>query len=205
MQSNEVRTKQIFLRNEYECAGKWNIPSVKRQRLVDSVKLIACSDTKSKEEFNRDCGVHFFVDDYRFQHIYDYPQRSLRKYAQYKFMLTPDYSLFAEMPLWRQMESVAKNRWCGAFWQKHGLTVYPTVSWGLSPTFEFCFDGVEQNAVVAIGMIGCKKNKLQFMRGYDAMMERLVPSAVICFGTPFGEMRGNIIPIDYLVSGKVVR
>lgn len=130
MRTNEARTQQTFLRNEYDCVGKWNIPLVKRQPLVDNVKLIACSDAKEREEYNRECGVHFFVDDYRFEHIYKNPQRSLKKYAQYKFLLTPDYSLYADMPLWRQLENVAKNRWCGAYWQLQGLVVYPTVSWG---------------------------------------------------------------------------
>ena len=37
------------------------------------------------------------------------------------------------------------------------------------------------------------------------MLERLSPSQVICFGTPFEEMDGNIIPADYMESGKVVR
>ena len=64
---------------------------------------------------------------------------------------------------------------------------------------------MEKNAVVAVGMIGCKRNKLTFMRGYDAMLERLEPQAIICFGSPFAEMRGNIIPVDYLSSRKVVR
>ena len=205
MHSKEARQEQTFLRNEYRCTGEWNIPMVEYQPIVNDVKLIACSDTKSREEHNRECGVHFFVDDYRFEHIYNYPQRSLRKLSQYKFLLTPDYSLYADMPRWLQMGNVAKNRWCGAYWQAHGLTVYPTVSWGLAPTYDFCFDGVEKNAVVAVGMIGCKRNKLTFMRGYDAMLERLEPQVVICFGVPFAEMRGNIIPVDYLSSRKVVR
>lgn len=204
MCSFNERNKSSFLRNDFSCVGKWNIPMVKSQELVDNVKLIACSDTKSKDEVNRDCGVHFFVDDYRFEHTYDYPQRTLNRYSQYKFLLTPDYSLYAEMPLWRQLENVAKNRWCGAYWQSKGLIVYPTISWGLAQTYEFCFDGVEQNSVVAIGTIGCRKSKAQFMHGYDAMLDRLNPSVIICFGKPFDEMRGNIIPVDYLESRKAV-
>ena len=74
MHSNEARQKQTFLRNEYLCAGKWNIPIVRSQPLAGDVRLIACSDTRPKEEYNRECGVHFFVDDYRFEHIYDRPQ-----------------------------------------------------------------------------------------------------------------------------------
>ncbi len=54
-------------------------------------------------------------------------------------------------------------------------------------------------------MIGCKQNKLHFLRGYNAMLERIAPSHIICFGTPFAEMEGNIISVDYMESRKVVR
>ena len=43
------------------------------------------------------------------------------------------------------------------------------------------------------------------MRGYNAMLEKLSPSEIICFGKPFEEMTGNIIAVDYLSSRKVVR
>ena len=72
-------------------------------------------------------------------------------------------------------------------------------------SFEFCFDGVKIGSSVAIGMIGCKNNHLNFMRGYTAMLDKLQPSQIIVFGTPFPEMEGNIIPIDYRTSRKVVR
>lgn len=85
------------------------------------------------------------------------------------------------------------------------MTVIPTVSWSDARSFDFCFDGIEQGSVVAVGMIGCKKSKINFMRGYNEMLKRVRPSRVICFGTPFPEMQGNIIVVDYMASRKVVR
>lgn len=38
-----------------------------------------------------------------------------------------------------------------------------------------------------------------------AMLEKLTPETVICFGDPLPEMRGNIISVDYRSSRKVVR
>ena len=187
--------------------GKWEIPIVRKQYIeLQNIELIACSDTRSNDnKINRHKGVHFFVDDYRFNSIYEHPERSLEKYSQYAFLLTPDFSTYAEMNLWRQLESIAKNRWCGAYWQSKGLSVIPTISWSTPRSYDFCFDGVEQNAPVAIGMIGCKRNHLTFMRGYNAMLERLNPSIIICFGLPFPDMEGNIISVDYRNSRKVVR
>lgn len=205
--SKRMRSDNLFMRNEYSGHGKWNIPLIKKQAVdVENISLIACSDTRSNDnETNTKNGVHFFVDDYRFNGIYNNPEKSLRKYSQYAFLLSPDFSTYADMNLWRQLESVAKNRWCGCYWQKQGLTVIPTISWSTPRSYEFCFDGVEKNSIIAIGMIGCKQNKKEFLRGYDYMLSKIEPEAVICFGTPFDEMRGNIIPVDYRSSRKVVR
>jgi len=64
---------------------------------------------------------------------------------------------------------------------------------------------VEQNAIVAVSTLGCKRSKLQFMRGYAAMVEKISPETIICFGDPLPEMEGNIIKVDYRASRKVVR
>lgn len=206
MTSLIMRTDPLFTRNGFSSEGRWNFPIIKKQALdLNNVELIACSDTHKGEQYNQHKGVHFFVDDYRFESIYRHPERTLDKYKQYRFILSPDYSLYADMPMWRQIESIGKSRWCGAWWQENGLSVVPTVSWGQYPTYAFCFDGIEIGSAVAIGMIGCKREKRNFLRGYDAMLNRIQPEAIICLGSPFEEMRGNLITVDYIASRRVVR
>ncbi len=207
MTSREMREDPFFMRNSFTQDGKWGIPLVRSQEIdLSNIKLIACSDTKTNDNlFNMEKGVHFFVDVWRFEGIYNNPEKSLKRYSQYKFLLTPDFSTYAEMAPWRQMESVAKNRWVGAYWQSKGLIVVPTMSWGLTQSFDFCFDGAEKGGVVAIGMIGCKKNRLGYMRGYEKMLETIEPSGIICLGDPFPEMQGNLIVVDYRDSREVMR
>ncbi len=207
MTSKTMRDNPLFMRNNFSTVGKWGIPLIKNQELcTDDIKLVACSDTRANDnEENKKKGVHFFVDDYRFEGIYNNPERTLNRYFQYAFLLSPDFSTYADMPLWRQLESVAKNRWVGAYWQEQGLTVIPTISWSNARSYEFCFEGVEEGGTVAIGMIGCKTNKLGFMHGYNAMLEKIKPKNIIVLGTPFPDMQGNITPIDYRESRKVVR
>lgn len=207
MTSERMRDNPLFMRNEFATVGRWDIPLIHKQSLDTSdIKLVACSDTRANDRpENTKKGVHFFVDDYRFNGIYDHPERTISRYSQYAFLLSPDYSTYSDMSMWRQLENVAKNRWVGAYWQSKGLTVIPTVSWGLTQSFDFCFDGIEKNATVAVGMIGCKRSKLNFMRGYNTMLEKIEPSKIICFGTPFTEMDGNIVAVNYSESRKVVR
>ena len=106
------------------------------------------------------------------------------------------------MNLWRQIESVAKNRWCGAYWQSKGKIVFPTVSWSNALSYDFCFSGIEKHSIVAIGTIGCKKSKRNFLRGYNEMLNRLEPQAIICVGTPFPEMQGNLIVCKHTIFRK---
>lgn len=207
MTSLEMRSNPLFMRNSFKVTGRWDIPIIRKQDIsLENVRLIAYSDTKNYDKpENTACGVHFFIDDYRFIGIYNHPERSIIKLSQYSFLLAPDYSTYSDMNYWRQLESVAHSRWVGAYWQSMGLKVVPTMTWSDSRSYSFCNDGVEKGCVVAVGMIGCKHTKIGFLRGYHAMLERVEPSAVICFGEPFAEMQGNIIAVDYLNSRKVVR
>lgn len=206
--SVEMRKNPLFMRNTFKTYGKWEVPVIIKQAIpLDHVELVAYSDTRRNDRpENRSRGVHFFVDDYRFNDLYYHPDRSLEKLRQYAFLFSPDYSVYADMPMGRQLESVWHSRWVGAYWQSKGLTVIPTVMWSDARSFSFCFDGIEKGSIVAVGMIGCKKNnKKANLLGYNAMLERIEPSAVICFGKPFPEMKGELIVVDYMASRKVVR
>ena len=207
MTSKHMRVNPLFMRNNFSAVGKWGLPLIKKQELpTDNISLMACSDAKANDcPENTKRGIHFFVDDYRFNGIYDDPERTLPKYSQYAFLLSPDFSTYSDMDLWRQLESVAKNRWVGAYWQSKGLTVIPTFSWSTPRSYEFCFDGVESASIVAVGMIGCKQSKFHFMHGYNEMLRRINPTKILCFGKPFPEMEGNVIAIDYMASRKAVR
>ena len=205
MTGKEIRSSRDFLRRTQSDQGKWGIPAVKKQSIdMEKLSLISFNDTRAhdnKEHTSR--GVHFFVDDCRFYCVYQHPERYLDRLSQYAFVLTPDFSLYREMSLWRQLESTAWNRWCGAYWQEHGLTVIPTISWSTCQSFEFCFDGIEEGSVVAVSTVGCRRRKRNFLCGYDAMLERIRPEAVICYGQPSEKMRGNLIEVSYTETRRV--
>lgn len=206
MTSKLMRHDEKFMRNGFASVGCWNLPQIRNQNIkLDNLELLAYSDTRPQDEKNRHRAVHFFIDDYRFESLYKLPDRNLAKLSQYRFLISPDFSLYADMPRWRQIESVAKNRWCGAFWQSKGMDVIPCVSWSDSQSFDFCFDGIARHATVAIGMIGCKHSRHGFLKGYAAMLERLSPDHIICLGNPFPEMKGNLLVIKFNDARKAVR
>ena len=206
MKSVDFRTDPLFLRNDFSSEGKYNFPIIRKQNMdTDHVQLISYSDISISDTKNLYKGVHFFIDDWRFESVYRSPYPTVERIRKYKFALSPDFSLFAEMPIWRQIESIGKSRWVGAFFQNCGIITVPTISWSTSTSYDFCFRSIERGSIVAIGMIGCKHSKSNFLNGYYEMMRQIEPSAIICFGTPFEEMQGNIVTVDYVDSRKVVR
>ncbi len=57
------------------------------------------------------------------------PQQYIEMLRPYKAVLTPDFSMYIEMPLALQLFNTFRNRWCGAYFAEKGLRVVPTVSW----------------------------------------------------------------------------
>jgi len=199
-----MRNDPNFIRGGLPCEGEFEIPIIRKEVLpIGPIDLIACSRTRPNDsEPNRRKGVHFFVDDYRFSSLRRDYLRSLEKYGQYAFLLSPDFSRYNEMPTWQVIEAVGMNRWCGAQWQRLGCKVIPSVGWATPYTYRFCFSGVERNAPVAVTTNGNRLAKREYLYGYDAMLERLSPSPVICLGKPFAEMRGELIPVKYDIYRK---
>ncbi len=196
-EEEKCERKQRIVRNEFRGVGKYGIPLVKKQNIdLNKIELLGYMKTKKNDNENTNKTIHFFTYDWFFENVYEKPDVALEKLDQYYALLTPEFSTYKNMPLARQIDSVFKNRWCGAYWQKQGMKVIPTISWGSIPCMDFCFDGVEKGSIVAVSTYTREDNKEGFMLGYNKMMQKIEPSAIICYGMPFPEMRGNIKVID---------
>ena len=90
------------------------------RRLIENLSLIGFHNTKRNDGKNTGKAVHFYMDDYKFECVWNQPERYLRKLSQYRFVLTPDFSLYTNMPLAMQIWNVFRGQWCGAFWQANG-------------------------------------------------------------------------------------
>lgn len=199
------KKKQRLVRNEFlsynRSAGKYDFPIIKKQHIdINKIEFLSYVDVKKDDEENKDKTIHFFTYDWKFEKVYENAEEELEKLSQYYALLSPDFSLFTNMPLALQIESVFKNRWCGAYWQSKGLRVIPTISWGDEKTFHFCFDGIEEGSVVAVCTYYRENCEEEFMLGYNEMLKRIKPSMILCYDEPFKTMKGNIkefLPTTY--------
>jgi hypothetical protein len=142
-------------------------------------------------------GLHFFLDDYQFQRVWREPKRYIEAMKPFDAVLTPDFSLYTDYPVVMMIYNHFRKHWLGAMWQAHGLKVIPTISWAGEDSFKWCFDGEPTHAAVAVSSVGTQDSetgKIAFLRGYNAMLERLEPESILFFGKVPAGARGNIIP-----------
>ncbi|MCR5183936.1 MAG: DUF4417 domain-containing protein [Opitutales bacterium] len=205
MRSFSFRNNQYFLKTGFETVGEYNFPLLRRQEVdITNLSLIPYHLTKPNDKKNKNCGVHFFIDDYHFSEVFEKPGIAFKRICDYKFLMTPDASLYREMPKWKLIENIGKSRYCGAYWQSKGKTIIPTISWAGLSTIDICTSAIEKGCVIAISTIGCQMSKFDFLVGYDRVIKTLEPATIICVGKTFKEMTGNIITVKYSRTRKII-
>jgi hypothetical protein len=186
--------------------GKYDMPTLEKQDIdLTDLKLIRFSDIVKKETRDKDATIHFFIYDDEFDEVWRDPDAYVDELAQYKQAITTDFSLYTNMSLAMQIFNTYRNRWLGCYWQEKGLTVIPSVSWSDEWSFEFCFDGIQEGAVVAVSTLGCYDIKSAYMTGFELMCEKIRPEKVICYAKPFDAMRElvDIIEVPYVSDARI--
>ena len=160
----------------------WQMPVIENDGYVPT-DLTGFNYAKTKKDKNT--GIHFFVDDYQFERVWNNPEKYVGILADYDCILSPDFSLYMDMPMPMKIWNVYRSRQVGAYYQSRGLRVIPTISWAEKETFEFCFKGIPKGSIVAISTIGVKQNedaRKIWEDGVAEMIRQIEPSTIIVYG-----------------------
>jgi hypothetical protein len=115
----------------------------------------------------------------------------LSRFAGCDGLIAPDFSLYGDMPLALQIWNVYRSRAFGYWMTSQGYPVIPNVRWTDEESFEFCFDGIPQGSVVAVGTLGCAgkiSDRMMSSKGFEEMLKRIHPRMVIIYGPFFKEI-----------------
>lgn len=172
----------------YPSSNQWGIPDLPAASAVPK-RLIAYNDRWKVEHPEAGDAVHFFLDDYRFETMWTKPQRGLSRVMRAGLALTPDFSLWREMPLAMQLWQVYRSRWCGCWMRSNGVEVIPTVSWSTLDSFEFAFAGIAKHSAVAVSSVGIRGMEAErdYRRGIYNLIYDIDPVVVIVYGRSLGE------------------
>lgn len=177
---DRLNTRAVF-----PSSNEWDIPDLPRS----DIRPTALAPYSSRREILAapdGAAVHFFLDDYRFETVWTHPYRGLDRISHLGQALTPDFSIWRDMPLVMQQWQVYRSRWCGAWLLLNGIGMVPTVSWSTPKTFEFAFAGIAKGSTVAISTVGLRDSQAKrlFLAGCEALVDRVSPLTILVYGQP---------------------
>lgn len=184
------RTMDTYHLDEYDednAQGFFQMPIIRRTNCVVD-KLIGFNYVLNSPA-EKGAGVHFYLDDYQFERLWTSPYKYIDKLQEYDCVLTPDFSLYLDMPMALKVYNVYRSRLLGQIMQNMGVVVVPTLQWAEPATFSFCFDGLEPNGVYSVSTIGVKRNEYAtkiWTDGMDEAIKVLQPKTILCYGGDIG-------------------
>ena len=168
--------------------NKYGFCRVKGVRLKnpDDIRLIGFNYATNKKTKDKDKQwVHFFLPDYRFQQVWNHPENYVECFRQYKGICSPDFSCYIGMPKAMQIFNVYRMSFLSAYFEQNGIKVLPSVTWGEENTYSWVFDWVPKGSAIVVSTVGCIQNKkatVEFLKGYEKMLEVVDPYQVIVYG-----------------------
>lgn len=154
-----------------------------------------------RNKFNgKNQAVHFFLDDFKFSYaVWNRLSTTTPKLQKFDYVLTPDFSLYVDLPDILNKINLYKTRFVGAYWQKCGYNVIPTASWGSVDSFKYCFEGLPEDSVIAVSGIGHSRtqgSKILWHLGLKELVTQKRPSLIIIYG-PEENLQDLKTPIKY--------
>ena len=164
-------------------SGKYGIPLIKSYTGTIPEEYITFGEINPVG--NSHCCVTGFDHDFIIDKLWDKPESYVATLSRYMCITDPDYSLKANHPLCVQIANTYRSHAIAFYMQEHSVPVLPSMSWSSTQSYEFCFDGHSKGGAVIVSTIGTLKNekaRMYFRRGFEEMLMRISPDAVILYG-----------------------
>lgn len=171
-----------FLLKSANYAGTLEIPVIHTTNTTPN-KLIPFSKAMRSDDYNQ--WVCFYEDDALFERLWNNPKKYLPKLAKFNGVITPDFSLYRDMPLIMQLWNIFRSRALGHWFQENGINVVVNIRWGDRRTHFITCLGVPKYSTIAIGSLGCVKqleDRQHFVEGLDYIVKKLKPKTIVVYG-----------------------
>lgn len=135
--------------------------------------------------YKRTAACHFYLDDYRFERVWNQPAKYLEVLRDYKCVVQPDFSLYLDMPKPVQRWNKYRSNLLAAYWAGCGIPVLPNLVWSDVESFGWCFEGIPKGSVVsttALGTVRDRDARYRWELGMAAALEATEPTTVLVYG-----------------------
>lgn len=198
--SNNMRSEKdvkdvfhAYLVKNADFSGYYEMPKTEYCKEIPS-GLISFSKAMYKDDFNS--FVHFYEHDYKYEKLWNRPEKYISRLKKFKGVISPDFSLYRDMPLAMQIWNNYRNRVLCYYFSANGIDVIPNVRFSDERSYEFCFEGIGKEGVISVGTHGCikrKEDKEYFKKGIDETIRRLSPKTIVVYGSVNNNIFENCI------------
>lgn len=198
-----MRADRSKIRKKYnlDIIDRWDLDNDEWPKItaVDIVptKIEPFSSTQRSDK--KSSFAHFFLEDYRFERLWNNPAKYIKSLKEYQGVLAPDFSQYLDMPLQIQAFNSYRNKALACYWQKQGITVIPTISFSDEDSYWFSFAGIPKDSTIAISSVGIKRDKEAvslFKKGVKSAIDELCPKVIVWYGTKI-DIECNDVNIVY--------
>lgn len=173
-------------------------------------RIISFSEAMAASAPDSSVYVHFYENDDKIERFWNNPWKYLNKLIGFGGAIAPDFSTGPGIPDPVRRYNVYRNQLVGAWLQSLGLHVLCNVR---CPAFgsDYFTVGAPRNSLIAIGEVGCVKNRYdrnRFEGGLVRAVNELAPTGIVVVGEDsygvFDYVKNCEIPI-YFFSGQAER
>lgn len=207
-QRRKIVYENMHLMSGMAFTPKWHFPQL---HAYDGTTTFSCVPYSERNKFDgHNQALHFFQDDYRFRNQVWYNlERFTYSVQKFDYLFTPDLSLWRDLPTeYFNLQNIFRTRFIGAYWQQCGYHVIPTASWGGQNSFEYCFDGLPNDSVLAVSGMGSRKDSNAY-RCFCYALQRLEaeksPKLYMIYGTgiKLPELQTPVVFISDYISTRL--
>lgn len=149
--------------------------------------------------------IHFYGFDEYLEDVWENPEIWAMQLKRFAGVISPDLSIYRDMPLAQQLYNVYRNRVLAYWFAQQGIPVIPNVRCADKRSYDFVFDGIDRDSTVCVstsGVLFDREDRNDFSCGFDAMMEALTPKTVLVYGSMppdiFGKhLQGSTLFVQY--------
>lgn len=188
----ETRDPLNIIKGNYSSNNELGYPELKAD-FFEVKDLLAYDkiNTKSPKPDDLDKTVHFFLNDYKFECLWNNPKQYIGLLQKYNGILMPDFSNYTDYPISLNIFQMYRRFWLSRFFQENGIKVIPVPRINDLNNYENELKPIPKNNIIAISSVrmlsAMQRDYLpEFIQEVKIILDYLKPEKLIWYG--------NLIP-----------
>jgi hypothetical protein len=184
----ETRDPLNTIKAIYPSENKYGYPPI-RKDFINVVDILPYDriNTKNPKQADFINTIHFFLNDYKFECLWNNPKQYISLLSKYNGILMPDFSNYSDYPVSLNIFQMFRRFWLTRFFQENGISVIPVVRINDINDPEPDLQPIQKGSIIALSsvrMLSPKQAeaKVEFIQEVKIIIDYIQPEKIIWYG-----------------------